>query len=773
MSLVWLAALIVVLSSGTTPAFAQTSAETCALDSLHLISPDRAGMKVELSKGGRFGAVLQWADLDDVTTTCGVPVDTLGLGTTVSLDGAYADRVDRQLRFSSSTGGVISSPDVNSVLFSWSNANQQFTGRIAGEMNLSNNGGVMALDAASGEWVRINGGLPQYMTQTDIVAFATSSLVPGRSATFLRGRTGRGLWYKAGVDQTWVRIAEDVFPDELVEITAVTSITFSPADDATFVVGTSNRGLYVTRDAGQSFEQLLDVFSDDGNWARRSVTEIDWSFADELFVALGGLGLFVSGDDAATFDRLESFVVPEVFPTSSSSVAPSINELVNHGGGLIIAAVDDFGLYESVDHGQSWSWRWTQLLAPGAEPISGTHLAVDPLDPDVIILGTSNHGIFKTLDGGADWDQVSYFDEDADPNTFDTGFVISGLARDAANGRYLAALNGEGLLSSLDGDVWDMPVDLQVGIRNYENLIPGDGSTYDMYLASYGGGIYTPGTALELTKTIKKNLTDPAYRNLDLGMSVAFSEGEIGTNASFSLVLQDFQGFAVWRGEVGDTDHDGVPRMELIGLFDKNNPESCIDGYCGSTSYNITPRCYTDKRAACFDFTDPDTVRFFDDNIYDGFVYYYAVTTFDYGNTANSSPASLMADQLFSPRFQDDPFSVFGGEGNRMEYRVNLEATQLAEGDEVYVVPNPLRNTSAGLNQALPGREMHFRNLPPSSRVQVYTVNGDLVADLGPELQEGHNIAWLTPDDLASGVYIYKVEMPEKDDYFGKLVIIR
>ena len=49
--------------------------------------------------------------------------------------------------------------------------------------------------------------------------------------------------------------------------------------------------------------------------------------------------------------------------------------------------------------------------------------------------------------------------------------------------------------------------------------------------------------------------------------------------------------------------------------------------------------------------------------------------------------------------------------------------------------------------------------------------------DLGPELQEGHNLSWITRNDndelLSSGVYIYKVEMPERDAYFGKLVIIR
>ena len=756
---------------GALPVTGQTSDETCAMNSLNLISPDRDGLRVTLSGGTRFGAVVRWTDLDDELTTCGVPIDTLGLGTTVSLDGAYADRIDRQLRFSTSTGGVVGSPDANSILLTWSNANQQFTGRIAGEINLSNNGGLLGLDSTTGQWVQINNGLPQYMTQTDMVGFASSPRVVGRYATHLTGRIGRGLWYRAGEGQSWERLAETIFPNEAAEISAISTIAFSPADDATFVVGTTNRGIYITRDGGATFEQIRDAFAADGNWMRRKVTAINWTTSDELFVAIADLGLFLSSDDASTFINLDSFVVPEVFPTSSSSVPPTINAMYNDGAGRIIAAVSSFGIYESVDYGSSWSWRWTELLAPGAVQVNATSLSIDQNDGNVLVVGTANQGIFRTEDNGTDWDQAEYFNIDGDPNSIDSGFRVRGMIWDSANGRFVAALDRMGMITSSDGIVWEMPAGLQGGIATFSKLLVGDGSSFDVLLSTYGGGIYTPGHAIELSKTIKRNLTDAVYRDLDFGMSISFSEGSITPAREFSLILQDFQGYAVWRGEVGDVDSQGRPILELIGLFDKNNPESCIDGYCGASSYNITPRCYADKRAACFDFTQDGTVGFFDDNIYDGFVYSYAVTTFDYGNTANSSPASLSADQLFSERFPDDPFTIFPGEGNLVSFRVNLDAAAEGGGDEVYAVPNPLRNTSAGLNQSLAGREVHFRNLPPSSRVHVFTVNGDLVAELDD--QEGHNISWLTPDDLASGVYIYKVEMPARDDYFGKLVIIR
>jgi len=51
------------------------------------------------------------------------------------------------------------------------------------------------------------------------------------------------------------------------------------------------------------------------------------------------------------------------------------------------------------------------------------------------------------------------------------------------------------------------------------------------------------------------------------------------------------------------------------------------------------------------------------------------------------------------------------------------------------------------------------------------------VRDLGPEGQTGGQIYWLTDnhegEPVAPGVYLYKVEMPQREAYWGRIVVIR
>jgi hypothetical protein len=215
--------------------------------------------------------------------------------------------------------------------------------------------------------------------------------------------------------------------------------------------------------------------------------------------------------------------------------------------------------------------------------------------------------------------------------------------------------------------------------------------------------------------------------------------------------------------------------MQMIGKYDKTNPETCIEGFCGDDDFSLLPNCFSERRAACFDFDTEGNIVFYDDNVYNGFNYYYAVTTFDYGNTAGVAPASLNRPLNFSPRFADDSDSPFVGGGNLRSFQVNLAAQPAADGPEIYAFPNPLRQSTG-----FPGDEgdrVVFTNLPPRSRVKIYTVAGDEVADLGPEQQINSNMYWFARNKqneiLASGIYIWKVEMEERGDFWGKLVIIR
>ncbi|TFH04962.1 MAG: aminotransferase class III-fold pyridoxal phosphate-dependent enzyme [Spirochaetales bacterium] len=294
-------------------------------------------------------------------------------------------------------------------------------------------------------------------------------------------------------------------------------------------------------------------------------------------------------------------------------------------------------------------------------------------------------------------------------------------------------------------------------------------------VGTWGGGTYIPDSPLPLSSTYNSS-TDLALRTtLDLGLDISFSAGVVSPSDSLYLRCQTFQGWAVWRTSGADPEN-----MVMIGLYDRVNPESCIEGFCGDASYELKPQCFTSKRAACFDYSTPDTVRFFDDEVYNGFDYYYAVTSFDYGSTALTTPANSSQTMVFSPRWDGDTESPFSGGGNRTPFQVNMILAASVASDEtvdgsIYVFPNPLR-LGEGI-RGYEGEKVVFSNLPDNSRIQIFTPAGDKVIELEPELQVGPNIHWITRnsegEELAAGVFLYKVTAPQREDFWGKLIIIR
>ena len=742
---------------------AQTPSSVCAMDSLRLLSPDT--IDVEYVSTGRVGVNITWPEVDDAVTTCVAVTDTVGLGVPINLDGIYADSVDRQLELFCLNGGAVGATGNRSVVLEWANVNLISTGQVIGRINLSNNGGLLGRSAAG--WQKLNDGLLPYLPRTDILHLAESPVAGGGLLAHVRGNLSKGLWYLSGPDGTWTRLAEDVFPDGTIDDVGITAIAYSPDSADVFAVGTVQDGLFITRDGGITFTQYQSEFAEDGNWSLRDVSALSWAAADRLLVAIGNLGLFWSTDGGTTFDHLSAFLVSQDFPSGGGNVAPSINTILDRGAAGLLVGVDSFGLYESIDGGASWLWLWNALLNPFSEPKDVTAILESPLDGDNLTVGTRTSGFWWTPNGGEDWiplvGDVEWPVQEGYPQ-------VNNLIIDADAGRYLATVDGLGILSCAVGDTaWALSDIADTGILSYSEILISGFEGVDYLLGTYGGGIYTPNTEIRLSDSIVAAQTDAEYRDLDLGLYITFGEGTFAESTTFGMVFQDFQGYAVWRSELTDPD-----TMELVGLYDKSNPEFCIEGYCGDESYNVLPNCYADKRAACFNFSNPGTVVFFDDNVYEGFTYNYAVTTFDYGNIATASPISLTAEQLFSARYPGDALSIFGGGGNRAELYVHQDAVDPRHGPEIFAYPNPLRLDS-GFSGA-EGEDVRFKNLPPESRVQVFTLDGDIVADLGPDLQSGDIIAWTTRNGselIASGVYISKVLMPEREDFYGKVVVIR
>ncbi len=435
-----------------------------------------------------------------------------------------------------------------------------------------------------------------------------------------------------------------------------------------------------------------------------------------------------------------------------------------------LAAVSFHGAWESIDGGVNWTDLYGDLNVtvenvPGAWVYSALDIIVDAHDSQIIVMGCEQRGIYRTVDGGITWVLVG---GNSQPTNAAVLNHFSFAQRGSIAGELFLFEDNWGLLHSADsGLTWDSYPEQPTMNRGLSFIATKDGLDY--ILGATFGGVYNIGDQIVLSETYTSG-TSAGLMDRDLGVNLAFGDGVMVPLDSFEFVCQTFQGWAVWRSPSHDWKN-----FSLLGLYDKVNPEDCIEGYCGDMSYDVTPNCFAAKKAACFKFDTADTIRFFDQEVYEGFSYYYAVSSFDYGNTALSTPVSNTKVMVFSPRYEDDRNSPYEGSGNTTRFDVNSLAAHPTVDEEIYVYPNPLRE-GVGMPGA-EGEDVIFTNLPPGARVRVFTTAGDDVINLGPDNQIGRNIRWRTRnrenERVSAGVYLYKIESTTREDYWGRLVIIR
>jgi hypothetical protein len=761
------AILATVLAAAPAVSMAQTPDDACAADSLYLVSPD--AVDIYLQERGRLGMVVSWPTLDLSEATCFTLRGDETLGFTPEVVGGFGDQVDRVLTFTAADTGQVGAPINRNILVNWQTSGSTVNGYLAGILNLANNGGVLRWDDAAGDWLQVNDGLPNSLRQTNVVAYTAApngEFYVGLTAGQSIDAEPRGLYRFDG--QSWSRVAPDVF-DASRRVTAIAVDGDNPANIA---VGTALSGLFVSNDGGVTFRNWQNELDPDNVIEPPYyLTALLWNNG-KLLACMANMGVFASTDGGASFSRVNFLVPADLDGGYVRTQPPLVNQLAVDPANpsRILAALFYHGVYESTDGGVTWNDKYGDLLVPqpgnsGAWLHTAQSVTIDPQDPDVLLMGVLQRGLYRTADNGSTWTLVG---GDLQPSNTGALTRIMVAAMPDQPGRMYALEDKWGLLESSDGgQTWQFFAEPWV-LNTAMNIhpLPGGG---DFLVFTWGGGIYEAGASILLKDTYTA-ATTPALRNLDLGLSLTVGGGRVERNDAFALVCQTFQGWAVWRAPAWDQDE-----MTLVGLFDRVNPESCIEGYCGDVAYDPVPLCFAAKRAACFDMDTPDTVRFFDDEVYNGFSYYYSVTAFDYGNTAGVSPASNDRTLIFSPRWEGDAASPFVGEGNRSYVQANLSAVPAESGDVIYVYPNPLR-----LNSGVPGedgRTVIWTNLPPGSRVRVFTTAGDDVANLGPELQVGGQIRWTTEnresEPVSAGVYIYKVEMVDRDPFFGRLAIIR
>ena len=180
------------------------------------------------------------------------------------------------------------------------------------------------------------------------------------------------------------------------------------------------------------------------------------------------------------------------YSVESLAVAPSSDKVVYVAVGDTLDARRGRVL-RSDDAGRTWrvSKRRFRVHGNADWRQAGSRLAVDPADPDVVLLGTRQDGLWRSDDGGQDWERLAGLPEarttaDEDPAgvtflLFDGGQDRRG---DATEGLW-AGVEGVGVLRSEDaGESWDVVHPTPDGIPRDAEIA----SNGNLYVVVAGGG---------------------------------------------------------------------------------------------------------------------------------------------------------------------------------------------------------------------------------------------------------------------------------------------
>lgn len=213
--------------------------------------------------------------------------------------------------------------------------------------------------------------------------------------------------------------------------------------------------------------------------------------------------------------------------------------------------------------------------------------------------------------------------------------------------------------------------------------------------------------------------------------------------------IVDFYGYQVWKA-VGWTRESSEPRdqdWQLVLDADSGHGGEEIDaldtGLEGIGKYS-----------------------FVDENVKNGFTYWYSVTAYD------------------STGGGDEPVVYHYGKYSQNKTLVVPHSGVTSGLDEVRVVPNPYVNHEFMARWNLEpdetdptGQKLCFQNLPKDSIVRIFSLGGELVQTLRPdENEEGGDACWnmisRNNQIVVSGVYLYHVDSPVGEKT-GKFVIIK
>lgn len=804
-------------------------------DTIALYSPTGFSAVYEVAPGPQRtdGVRLRWDEIPDSLAGC-VRLDAdpaLAANIGVELRGLYRNSFDRRIDFGFPAAGQIADPTQARFELAVNNQHKNpAAGVLSSTLNLSSIGGIYRFtpQSTAGPAIQVNSGIPPHLGDVVVSGFAEASDKSVLYAAVVGVPVMRS--YNGGM--TWEEPVDRIFPPFSQRMTAIAVFPGSP--DRLWV-GVQGKGVWESMDAGASFQQIFPAgASTNSNIALIKflrVTGPAGTPVDRLYLSVRGQRLAYSDDQGMSFQAAPDFSTPatvEQAPTGAvcDSVVVArldVNTIVvsPNDPSRVYVGVSRWGVYAGNTQTHSvWNWRGHGIVVcdsdvdvtrPYGEQRTVTKLvALNNAGTDLLMAATDRQApppgiqpdlrsatvLFVSTDAGSSWSTKG----DGYPlNQNDDPVTVSTMIADPRPSRPLAVM-----VATFGSGVWEINLAGGPGQGNWTpvNFTAGNGikngRTASLYVAPNGdilvgtadSGIYQAGVWIDLTRALNRN-AQSIDAVVSLGLQVRFTNpGILQGGEAFSIRAQNYRGYAVWRARDFDNAKD-EPLWELIGLLDLANPEFCVEGTCDLVAQPSVVNCFANKRANCFvPQKNADQVttswEFFDRDVFNGFTYWYAVSSFDYGYTGETSVEAFNGGMLFSPRWpnESDPSSAIynnlaGGQNSNGElFQVNVATVTELRDDEIFVVPNPLVR-SAGWDLGN-GGSVRIVNVTSSSKAEIYTVAGDLVREIENVTFAGverGNIEWDTRnaegEPVASGVYIYRVTDDAGGEVIGRFTIIR
>jgi photosystem II stability/assembly factor-like uncharacterized protein len=167
------------------------------------------------------------------------------------------------------------------------------------------------------------------------------------------------------------------------------SIAIDPADTAVIYVASPFCGVWKTEDTGASWRVVGDSLP-----AELPVAALasDPSTSGRIYALLQGGQLYRSDDGAA------SWIQANQVGNGLGGVTPAVTDLIVHPlQPQVLHARNDVGCWRSGDGGQTWRVTFYGNFS---------HLVLDQTQPDVLYAGTPDGTVYRTVNGGLDWNYL-------------------------------------------------------------------------------------------------------------------------------------------------------------------------------------------------------------------------------------------------------------------------------------------------------------------------------------------------------------------------------